>query len=450
MPLAEDEAGLESPSIVATGSISSWRDCSTPRAWTAEEAIPIGCGEWEAYDLRRRWMLNRSLELEKSKQVCRLLDELGMDCWLIWVRETDQIVDPSLQFVYDGAFVWQTALLYTRSGERILIAGALDAIGMPEGLFDRIEVYDEGVSATLRRVLSGIDPASIAINISESDVASDGMTVGMHNLLEKYLAGTPYAGRMVSSEELILRLRGRKLDPEVERIREAIRITEGIFNEQIERLAVGQSEMSIHARFHEAMDDCGVGDAWAADHNPAVDAGPGKEFGHGRPADHLTKAGHLLHFDFGIKKDGYCSDLQRMIFFGARADIPDEIQHAFDAVLGAIDAAAAALRPGRLGHEIDTVARQFVIDRGYSEYLHALGHQVGRNAHDGGVILGPRWEKYGASVDGPVEAGNVFTLELDVRTDNYGQVSLEEDVLVTEDRCVFLSTQQREIICVET
>jgi len=76
-----------------------------------------------------------------------------------------------------------------------------------------------------------------------------------------------------------------------------------------------------------------------------------------------------------------------------------------------------------------------------------LGHQVGRNAHDGGVILGPRWERYGDAVAGEVEVGNVFTLELNVRTEAYGQVSLEEDVLVTEAGSEFLSTQQRELIC---
>ena len=328
------------------------------------------------------------------------------------------------------------------------MAGTHDAIGVPEGAFGRIETYNEGISQTLRDALSRIDPGSIAINVSESDVASDGMTVGMRQLLTKYLEGTPYDDRFVSSEELIARVRGRKLEPEIDRIREAVRLTEEIFEEQFARLAVGQSERLIQARFRQAMVERGLGDAWAPDHNPAVDAGPDKEFGHGGPSDRSTSAGHLLHFDFGVEANGYCSDLQRMIYFGSSENIPGEIQHAFDAVLGAIDASAEALKPGVRGADVDAIARSYVVDRGYGEYMHALGHQVGRNAHDGGVILGPRWERYGTSVEGPVEAGNVFTLELNVRTENYGQVSLEEDVLVTETGCEFLSKQQRELICI--
>jgi Xaa-Pro aminopeptidase len=137
-----------------------------------------------------------------------------------------------------------------------------------------------------------------------------------------------------------------------------------------------------------------------------------------------------------------------MMFFGSPADVPQEVAHAFDTVRDAIARASEALRPGRTGAEIDAVARRFVSERGYPEFMHALGHQLGRAAHDGGTLLGPRWERYGASVDGYIEAGNVFTLELHVPTASYGQVSLEEDVLVTETGCEFLSTPQREVVCV--
>ncbi|MGB2983616.1 MAG: M24 family metallopeptidase [Candidatus Bipolaricaulia bacterium] len=393
--------------------------------------------------------MNESLAVAKARQACEILDELGIDCWLIWVRETDQIVDPSLQFVYDGSFVWQTAILFTRDGERILIAGTLDVQGVKDELFDRIVPYDEAISERLRDVLGALDPAQIAIDVSESDVATDGMTVGMRGLLDRYLEGTPYVDRFVSAERVVARLRGRKLPGEVDRIRSAIGVTEEILDEISGRLRVGQTEIEIQRAIHEAMAERGVGHAWASDHNPAVDAGPEKELGHGCPSALATSKGNLLHFDFGVKVDGYCSDLQRMFFFGRPDEIPESVQHAFDTVLGAIDAATGDLRAGAKGHEIDGIARRHVIERGYPEYMHALGHQVGRNAHDGGLILGPRWEKYGASVDGAVEVGNVFTLELDVPVDGYGQVSLEEDVLITDSGCEFLSSPQRALICLE-
>jgi Xaa-Pro aminopeptidase len=67
--------------------------------------------------------------------------------------------------------------------------------------------------------------------------------------------------------------------------------------------------------------------------------------------------------------------------------------------------------------------------------------------HDGGTMLGPRWEKYGKTPEGIVEPGNVFTLELGVPTDA-GYIGLEEDVLVTEQGCSFLSSFQRELMLI--
>jgi Xaa-Pro aminopeptidase len=50
---------------------------------------------------------------------------------------------------------------------------------------------------------------------------------------------------------------------------------------------------------------------------------------------------------------------------------------------------------------------------------------------------------------GIVEVGNVFTLEFYVTTKSYGQVSLEEDILITRAGCEFLSNPQKELICIK-
>jgi Xaa-Pro aminopeptidase len=111
-------------------------------------------------------------------------------------------------------------------------------------------------------------------------------------------------------------------------------------------------------------------------------------------------------------------------------------------VSGAIKAGEATLRPGVAGWQVDAAARQFVVDHGYPEYMHATGHLLGRTAHDGATILGPRWEKYAGICELPVEAGNVFTLELHVVIPGRGIMSLEEDVLVHADEVEYLSNPQ--------
>ena len=65
--------------------------------------------------------------------------------------------------------------------------------------------------------------------------------------------------------------------------------------------------------------------------------------------------------------------------------------------------------PGATGWEVDAAARESLVAAGYAEPMHALGHQLGRSAHDGGTTLAPRWDRYGSAPFGLVETGNVFT-----------------------------------------
>ncbi len=385
---------------------------------------------------------------EKLDQLPALLRATDIDCWLVWVRETIQTPDPVLPLILGADFVWPSALLFTPAGERTAIVGTYDADVVPHGLYSRVIPYTEGIGAILREELDRIAPRTIGINESRSDVAADGLTAGMKALLVETLASTPYAEKLASAERLIGSLRGRKSPFEQARIRDAVRITERIFDELDSFLAVGQTETEIQQFVHRRMAELGVGFAWQAASNPAVDAGPHKPFGHGGPSENRTKRGHLLHFDFGVQSGGYSSDLQRMYFFGVAHEIPDDVERAFETVRDAIQLAAKALRPGMQGKDVDAVARQHVIDRGYPPFAHGLGHQIGRYAHDGGTLLAPTWERYGESPNGIIEPGNVFTLELHVPTADHGQVSLEEDVLVTESGCEFLSHPQRTLRCI--
>ncbi len=384
----------------------------------------------------------------KAQQAVAILNEIGIDGWLIWVRETDQMVDPAMRLLLEGDLVWPSALILWKSGERTAIVGRFDAGGLPEGLFDRVIPYDEDIAPALCCELERVNPSRIAVNVSRSDVGADGMTAGMRDWLHDILAGSPYGDRLVGAEGLINKLRGRKTPEEITRIRAAVEQTERIFDEIVAKLGVGQSEREIFEMFHEQVLSHDLGFAWSADHNPAVDAGPDKSFGHVGPTDRRTQRGHLLHFDFGVRLGGYCSDLQRMVFFGSPDEVPNEIRQGFEIVSDAIQAAAEFLRPGVVGADVDAVARESITRSGYEEYKNALGHPLGRHAHDGGTLLGPRWRRYGALPDGVVETGNVFTLEPNLTTAHFGMISLEEDVLVTEDGCEFLSTPQRALICV--
>ncbi|MBZ0307247.1 MAG: M24 family metallopeptidase, partial [Anaerolineae bacterium] len=189
--------------------------------------------------------------------------------------------------------------------------------------------------------------------------------------------------------------------------------------------------------------------AW--DGCPNVTAGANSPYGHTLPSNqYKTAVGQLVHIDLGVVQQGYTSDLQRVWYLKKPDEegIPEPVQKAFNAVRGAILAAAEVLKPGVEAWKVDETARKAFVTQGYAEYQHATGHHIGRSVHDGATVLGPRWPRYGKTVEGKVEAGNVFTLELGVHVPEYGFVGLEEDVLVTDSGVEWLSMPQTEIFVI--
>jgi Xaa-Pro aminopeptidase len=122
------------------------------------------------------------------------------------------------------------------------------------------------------------------------------------------------------------------------------------------------------------------------------------------------------------------------------------VQRGFTTIRTAIEKAREAMKPGVTGNSIDTIARKVLVAEGYPEFPHALGHQLGRVAHDGGALLGPLWEKYGEDPQRALEVGQVFTIEPGLAVPGYGHVALEEDVVITPQGAQYIGEPQREIV----
>jgi Xaa-Pro aminopeptidase len=270
----------------------------------------------------------------------------------------------------------------------------------------------------------------------------------MYEMLTGYLSGTRYGDRLISAEPIINALRGRKTPTEVERIRKAVAITDEIYGKTFDHVRVGMTEKEVAAYMHAQMAEAGVGFAWPRESNPAVNSGPESLAGHSGPTDIQIEPGHILHWDFGVKYEEYCSDIQRVAYVPRKGetDVPSDVQRGFETVRHAIEEARAAMKPGVQGVKIDTIAREIVTGAGYPEYKHALGHQLGRVAHDGGALLGPLWEKYGDSPRLKLEVGQIYTIEPSLTVPGYGVVGLEEDVVMTETGAEYLGEPQENIL----
>jgi Xaa-Pro aminopeptidase len=389
------------------------------------------------------------LAREKLAQAITLLQRYDIDLWLNFVQETSLRKDPALDLILPFDVTWQSAFLVNRNGRSIAIAGRYDAANLERlQAYSQVIAYDQSIRPALVEALRRLRPQTVAVNFSRNDPAADGLTHGLWLVLEEILAQADFPPEQILSAEAFLgSLRGQKTPSEVKAIRGAVATTEALLHEVTERIRPGVTERELAAFLHARMAEGDLAPAWDLASNPIVNTGPESEVGHAGPTDLAVQPGHLVHFDFGVKQNGYCADLQRMWYVleaGAESP-PPEVMRVWQSVRGALLAGAAALVPGARGWEVDQAARNYLVARGLPEYAHAFGHHVGRFAHDGATVLGPRWERYGQTPYGLIEAGNVFAIELGAAVPGRGSIYLEENVLVTEWGLEWLSEPQTEL-----
>lgn len=392
--------------------------------------------------------MSKELIMEKIEQAANILKEKEIDMWLTYVRETGNMKDPMIDMLVGTNATWQSAFIITKDGNTHAIIGSLEYENMKAvGTYKNIHPYLKSIKEKFLEVIDQIKPNKIAINYSRNSSLADGLTHGLYLELLDHFKETDYAEKLISSEELVAALRGKKSSKELSLIKEAIAETLKIFDEVTKFMKPGLTEKQVASFVHELVEKKGYELAWDKEYCPSVFSGPNTAGAHSGPTDRTIEPGHVVNLDFGIKINGYCSDLQRTwyILKSNEDNAPDEVQKGFNVIKDSITQAANEIKPGKKGWEIDEVARNYIQINGYEEFPHGLGHQVGRSVHDGGALLGPKWERYGSLPFLEIEEGNVFTIEPRLTIDNFGIATIEEMVVVTKDGCEFLSDRQNEI-----
>jgi Xaa-Pro aminopeptidase len=388
---------------------------------------------------------------EKIRQAQAILVERKIDCWLTFVRETSSMPDPALELILGTNVVWPSAFIIPAKGKAVAVVGSLDVQNVRDHAPYEVIGYVDSIREPLRQTLVRMDPRRIAVNFSTADVMADGLTFGMFKLLSKYLEGTPYPNRFESAEPIVSALRSRKSAAELAAIQSAVDETLSVYGEVTAFLKPGLTEKDVAEFILKRTEERGLEPAWDPEQCPAVFTGPESAGAHAMPTGRTIELGHLMNIDFGVRKNGYVSDLQRTWYFLERDETgaPADAQKGFDTIRDSIRRSAEALKPGVKGWEVDAVARGYITAAGYGEYPHALGHQVGRRAHDGGGLLGPKWEKYKHLPSLKIEEGQVYTLEPRLTVEGRGVATVEEIVVVTGNGCRFLSKPQEELYCIK-
>jgi Xaa-Pro aminopeptidase len=388
---------------------------------------------------------------EKVRQAVGLLKESGLDCWITFTRESEICGDPTLVFLAPGPVTWHSAFIVCADGRTRAIVGLYDQRGIEDsGAYDKVVGYVTGIKEPLLEFLREVAPKTIGINYSQTSEICDGLTHGMFLTLREILAEAGLADRLVAAEKVVSALRERKSAAEIGWMKQAVRATEDVFDLVGRFIAPGRTESEIAAFIlAEAGRRC-LPTAWGQATCPAVFTGPDTAQAHYSPTGRTVAPGHVLNMDFGVKVEGYCSDMQRTFYVLApgETEAPAEVRNGFQTIVRAVEESKRAIRPGVEGRAVDAVARSIIVEAGYAEFPHALGHQVGRFAHDGTALLGPAWEKYARKPFQKLEEGMVFTIEPRLTVAGRGVVTIEEMVVVTKTGAEWLGRPQKELVLI--
>ena len=198
----------------------------------------------------------------------------------------------------------------------------------------------------------------------------------------------------------------------------------------------GLYEYQIAAKMVEVH---AMGGSEAEGYAPIVGAGPNSVALHYDKLSRKIEDGDIVVLDVGAQFAGYSADITRTL--PANGKFTARQREIYDIVLGAQNAAMAAIKPGanlckKGDQSLYKISYDYINSHGKDihgkslgqYYIHGLGHDIGLDVHDPGQYCEP------------LRPGMVVTMEpgIYIPEENLG-VRIEDDVLITETGYKLLS-----------
>jgi Xaa-Pro aminopeptidase len=246
-------------------------------------------------------------------------------------------------------------------------------------------------------------------------------------------AGSGARVRWVSDDNAVEKLRVVKDAEELVAMRDAATLISDVFRGVLRMVRPGVTELELAAEIeYEIKHRGGSGPAFET----IVASGPRSAWAHARPTSKPLRKNELVVLDHGAILRDYCSDLTRSVFLG-RA--PGKVRDIYSAVLEAQEAAKRAIRPGVKAGDVDRAARRILRRRGLARYFtHSTGHGLGLEVHE--------MPRLGRGDEAILQEGMVVTVEPGVYLEGLGGVRIEDDVVVTAQGAVDLTTAPRDFL----
>jgi Xaa-Pro aminopeptidase len=235
------------------------------------------------------------------------------------------------------------------------------------------------------------------------------------------------------AEGLVEGLRAVKDAEELARMKDAAVLISDVFTDTLPKIKVGVSEIHVAAEIEYRIKKMG---ASGPSFETIVAAGPRSAWAHAQPTSKQIAKSELVVLDHGAILRRYCSDMTRTVFVGKA---PGKIRNAYHAVLEALETAKSEVRPGVQAGQVDAAARKVLKKYGLAQYFtHSTGHGLGIEVHE--------MPRVGKSDETVLQENMVITVEPGVYLEGVGGIRIEDDVVVTANGAVNLTTARRDFL----
>lgn len=326
------------------------------------------------------------------------------------------ITDPANVFYYTGFKSepherFMSLIIDTLSNETYLFVPALDqeAAAQASDIKKIIPISDEQLPFEIVKNTIGNISKSVGIEAKALSYYRFNSLIHSFPLIQ-----------VIDVQPFINKQRKKKSQEEIENLRKAIEIIEKVLEEGIKKVKVGMTEAELTAELEFLMRKFG---ADGPSFSTIVLSGEKAALPHGSPGGRKIKNGDYLLIDFGVIKDGYCSDITRTFIIGEASEKQKEI---YDIVLKSNEAGIKSIQAGVPLKTFDIAARNIIIDHGYGQYFNnRVGHGLGIEVHEEPSIHENNTEI--------ADIGLVFTIEPGIYIPEDGGVRIEDIVYINEE-----------------
>lgn len=289
--------------------------------------------------------------------------------------------------------------------------------------FELIEISSE---LSLEKALKNL---AKKYNIKKLGFEGHNISFLEHKKLSKYFNNIYYLS--------ISNLRSVKTPDEISKIDKACALGDKTFKYILKKIKAGVSEKEIAFEIEFFIKKQGTDISF-----PSIVAfGKNSSVPHHVPTNNHLTNNQIVLLDFGVKLNNYCSDMTRTVFFGKATG---EQKKMYETVLEAQQKAIELLNTKYKiqntlkASEVDRIARDYIISKGYKTIPHNLGHGIGLEVHES-----PRLSPLSKDI---LKENMVFSIEPGIYIPGFGGIRIEDLVVLEKSGPRLLTSSPKRII----